>query len=152
MAKWKKDKRTNNDPQNITHKTKDGVTRAPLKTHITLYYLFCLSSLCVLCTQCCQFYLDCWFVIAPSVFSGLSIRDCPFSFLWIVHSWLSLQFSLTFIYITDDSESSYSVIFFSLLTYPVSNNYWTITRVQLPHSEQELLTLSEYPSSLPVFW
>ena len=94
MAKWKKDKRTNNDPQNITHKTKDGVTRAPLKTHITLYYLFCLSSLCVLCTQCCQFYLDCRFVIAPSVFSGLSISHCPFSFLWIVHSWLPLQFSL----------------------------------------------------------
>jgi len=28
----KKDKRTNNDLQNITHKTKDGVTRTPLKT------------------------------------------------------------------------------------------------------------------------
>jgi hypothetical protein len=26
----KKDKRTNNDPQNITHKTKDRVTRTPL--------------------------------------------------------------------------------------------------------------------------
>jgi hypothetical protein len=35
-------------------------------------YLFCLSSSCVLCTQCCQ---------------------C----LWIVHSWLHLRFSLTFI-------------------------------------------------------
>ena len=32
-----------------------------------------------------------------SSFSGLSILDCPFGFLWIVHSWLSLQFSLTFI-------------------------------------------------------
>jgi hypothetical protein len=28
----KKDKRTNNDLQNITHKTKDRVTRVPLKT------------------------------------------------------------------------------------------------------------------------
>jgi hypothetical protein len=32
----KKDKRTNNDPQNITHKTKDGVKRTPLK--ITCMY------------------------------------------------------------------------------------------------------------------
>ena len=28
----KKDKRTNNDPQNITHKTTDRVTRTQLKT------------------------------------------------------------------------------------------------------------------------
>jgi hypothetical protein len=35
-------------------------------------YLFCLSSYCVLCTQCCQF-------------------------LWIVHSWLLFRFSLTFL-------------------------------------------------------
>jgi hypothetical protein len=41
-----------------------------------------------------QFSLDCPFLIAPSVFSGLSILDCPFSFPWIVHSWLPLQFSL----------------------------------------------------------
>ena len=27
-----KDKRTNNDIQNITHKTKDGVSRTPIKT------------------------------------------------------------------------------------------------------------------------
>ena len=27
-----KDKRTNNDPQNITHKTEDRATRTPLKT------------------------------------------------------------------------------------------------------------------------
>ena len=37
-----------------------------------LCFLFCLSSSCVLCTLCCQF-------------------------LWIVHSWLPLMFSLTFI-------------------------------------------------------
>ena len=43
-------------------------------THIVVCFLFCLSSSCVLCTQCCQF-------------------------LWIVHSWLFLRFSLTFLYI-----------------------------------------------------
>ena len=30
-GKKKRDKRTNNDQQNITHKTKDRVTRTPLK-------------------------------------------------------------------------------------------------------------------------
>ena len=56
--------------------------------------------------------LDCPFLIAPSVScaqswqcSGLSILDCSFNLvclkltvLWIVHSWLSLRFSLTFIF------------------------------------------------------
>jgi hypothetical protein len=32
MTKMKKDKMINNDQQNITHKTKDLVTRASLKT------------------------------------------------------------------------------------------------------------------------
>jgi hypothetical protein len=32
MVKREKDKRTNNDVQNITQKTKDRVTRTPLKT------------------------------------------------------------------------------------------------------------------------
>jgi hypothetical protein len=41
------------------------------QTHIVLCFLFCLSSSCVLCTQFRQF-------------------------LWIVHSWLHLRFSLTF--------------------------------------------------------
>ena len=41
-------------------------------THIVLCFCVYLSSSCVLCTQCCQF-------------------------LWIVHSWLSLRFPLTFI-------------------------------------------------------
>jgi hypothetical protein len=31
-TQWPKDKRTNNDLQNSTQKTKDRVTRAPLKT------------------------------------------------------------------------------------------------------------------------
>ena len=31
-GKKKKEKKTNNDLQNITHKTKDRVTRTPLKT------------------------------------------------------------------------------------------------------------------------
>jgi hypothetical protein len=33
-------------------------------------------------------------LIVPSVFSGLSILDCPLCFLWIVLSWLSPLFSL----------------------------------------------------------
>ena len=55
--------------------------------------------------------LDCPFLIAPSMlcaqswqYSGLSILDCSFNLvclkltvLWIVHSWLSLRFPLTFI-------------------------------------------------------
>ena len=47
-----------------------------------LFYLFCLSSSCV--------------SNVASV-SGLSILDCSFGFLWIVHSWLLLRFSITFI-------------------------------------------------------
>jgi hypothetical protein len=43
------------------------------------------------------FSLDCPFFIAPLVFSGLSILNCTFGFLWIVHSSLPLWFSLTFI-------------------------------------------------------
>ena len=51
--------------------------------------MFCLSSSCVLCAQCCQY-------------------------LWIVHSWLPLWFSLTFIlYIFD------KLIFVKRLRYPV---------------------------------
>ena len=56
--------------------------------------------------------LDCPFLIAPSMSCaqgwqcyGLSILDCSFNLvclkltvLWIVHSWLSLRFSLTFIF------------------------------------------------------
>jgi len=40
----KKDKRTNNDLQNITHKTKDRVTRIPLKTESELR---CSGRVCV---------------------------------------------------------------------------------------------------------
>jgi hypothetical protein len=36
-------------------------------------FLFCLSSSCIVCAQCCQY-------------------------LWIVHSWLLIRFSLTYIY------------------------------------------------------
>ena len=56
--------------------------------------------------------LDCPFLITPSIScaqswqcSGLSILDCSFNLvclkltvLWIVHSWLSLRFSLAFIF------------------------------------------------------
>jgi hypothetical protein len=39
-----------------------------------LCFLFCLSSFCILCTQCCQL-------------------------LWVIHSWLPLRVSLTFIFL-----------------------------------------------------
>ena len=45
----KKDTRTNNDLQNITHKTKDRVTRTPLKTGVPaplvapVFYTFCFE-------------------------------------------------------------------------------------------------------------
>ena len=48
-----------------------------------LCFLFCLSSSCVLCTQCGQF-------------------------LWIVHSGLPLRFSLTFIYSRQGKFRSHS--------------------------------------------
>ena len=44
----KKDKRTNNDLQNITHKTKDRVTRTPIKAMYNLNYgvrqLYCQNN------------------------------------------------------------------------------------------------------------
>jgi hypothetical protein len=44
MTKRKKGKRANNDLQNITHKTKDRVTRTPLKqgvnAHAPLFYIY----------------------------------------------------------------------------------------------------------------
>jgi hypothetical protein len=43
---------------------------AHLFSFVFCVFLFCLSSSCVLCTQCCQ-SLDCSFVIAPSVFSNV---------------------------------------------------------------------------------
>ena len=41
---------------------------------------------------CCVFALFVFCLVVS--FSGLSILYCPFSFLWIVHSLLPLQFSL----------------------------------------------------------
>ena len=46
-------------------------------------FLFCLSSSCVLCTKCCQCF-------------------------WIIHSWLPLRFSLTFIYFSVNRCLSYN--------------------------------------------
>ena len=53
----------------------------------------------------CLFSLDCPLLIVPSVFLAFYIVFCLFSscvlcfqFIWIVHCWLSLRFSLTFIY------------------------------------------------------
>ena len=60
-----------------------------LRKHFQFSFLWIVHSWLPL-----RFSLDCPFLIAPSVFSGLSILDCPFCFLWIVHSWLPLRFSL----------------------------------------------------------
>ena len=38
MVKTKKDKRTNNDLQNTTHKTKDRVTHVPCRVQIVFLY------------------------------------------------------------------------------------------------------------------
>jgi hypothetical protein len=91
--------------------------------HSWLHLRFSLTFIFIL--PVLQVSLDCPFLIAPSVFSnvyfhpvgvtsvsGLSILDCTFGFLyrlfsscrcykclWIVHSWLHLRFSLTFIFI-----------------------------------------------------
>jgi hypothetical protein len=48
MAKRQKDKTTNNDPQNITQKTKDRVTRTPLKSGVELRCSGRVSSSCSL--------------------------------------------------------------------------------------------------------
>jgi hypothetical protein len=46
MAKGKKDKRTNNDLQNITHNTKERVTRTSLRTGGELMCFGRVSSSC----------------------------------------------------------------------------------------------------------
>ena len=48
-GEMKKDKRANNDLQNIAHKTKDGVTRTPLKTGVLRK---CSSSCVTSGTRC----------------------------------------------------------------------------------------------------
>ena len=50
----------------------------------------------VLCLLCQMLPLSLWIVHSSLhlVFSGLSILDYTFGFLWIVHSWLLLRFSL----------------------------------------------------------
>ena len=86
---------------------------------------FFWTSSCVLCSQCCQclcivysrlpllFSLDCLFSITPSVFSGLSILDCPFGFLWIVYSRLPLRFSLDCLF--SIAPSVFSNVYFNNL-------------------------------------
>ena len=67
-------------------------------THIVLCFCFVLLSLVY---HMLPVSLDCPFVIVPSVFSNvyMSCVLCTIccQFLWIVHLWLSLRFSLTFI-------------------------------------------------------
>ena len=60
---------------------------------VCVVHLF--SFLCYIFCFVCLRHVSC----VPNVasVSGLFILDCPFGFLWIVHSWLPLRFSLTFI-------------------------------------------------------
>ena len=104
--------------------------------HSWLHHRFSLTFIFIL--PVLQVSLDCPFLIAPSVFSnvyfhpvgvtsvsGLSILDCTFGFLyrlfsscrcykclWIVHSWLHLRFSLTFIFILPVLQVSLDCPFF----------------------------------------
>ena len=62
--------------------------------------LVCLSVLCLVWPMLCVF-LDCLFLITPSVFSNVYLScvlcDQCCVCLWIVYSWIPLQFSLTLI-------------------------------------------------------
>ena len=106
-----KAKMTNNGRQDITEKTKDWATRTPIKSRKELR---CSKFVCASGVQhilCCVVLrlvypmlavsLDCPFLIAPLVFSNvyLSCVLCIlcWQFLWIVHFWLLLWYSLTFI-------------------------------------------------------
>jgi hypothetical protein len=55
--------------------------------YIVLLVLICLSS------SMLPVSLDCPFLIVPSIFSNVYVQ-----FLWIVHFFLPLRYSLTFIY------------------------------------------------------
>jgi hypothetical protein len=78
------------------------------------FLLFCLSSACVLYVMCLVCHVSCMSCV-------LYVHCCQYH--WIVHSWLSLRFSLTFIYY---------LLFVRCLVYqmvPVSLDYpFVITR------------------------
>ena len=61
-------------------------------THIVLYFLFCLSSSCALCTQCCQCLLECPFLIATSVsltfINTIDIIQCVIIFFSFVNRYV----------------------------------------------------------------
>jgi hypothetical protein len=89
------------------HKTMFGSFLPPMFVGGLTCYLryLCLLYLVVLCL-CFAFphlvypmlpvSLDYPFVIALSVFSGLSICDCPLGILWIIHLWLPSRYSLDY--------------------------------------------------------
>ena len=79
---------------------------------LLIFSVFCVVFF-VVCLRPVSWYLmlsvslDCPFVIASSVFSNVySCCQC----LWIVHSWLSLRFSLTFIHVA--SIYGLSILYF----------------------------------------
>ena len=64
MAKQKKDKRTNNDLQNITQKTKDRAPRTPLKTGGELR----CSGTCLFSPEECVNHIDRYFCDSTGIF------------------------------------------------------------------------------------
>ena len=76
------------------------IVHSLLPLQLSLMFIYSVSGLSILdCPFSCLYCLftmslDFPFLIAPSGFSNVYLQ-C----LWIVHSWLLLQFSLTFIYI-----------------------------------------------------
>ena len=106
-----------------------GVRVVHLLSFLCCVILYCLSSSCVLCAKCCQ----CLWI----VHSWLSLR---FSLTFHVHPWLFLRFSLTFIY-----------KYLSFLGVHYSNKYYKqiiclVWAIQgMPYKKQVLL---DYPEHL----
>jgi uncharacterized membrane protein len=79
---------------NVDNVSGFSILDGPLGFHLRLF-LLCLAYLMLTVP------LDCPFLMAPSVFSNvyLSCVLCTqcWQCLWIVHCWLSIRFSLTFI-------------------------------------------------------
>jgi hypothetical protein len=73
---------------------------------LLIVLVFCVLFVSVLCLVCpvLPVFLDCQFLIAPSVFSN--VYSCC-QVLLIVHSWLPLRFSLTFTHVASVSAFSF---------------------------------------------
>ena len=78
----------------------------PIIDILCFVFVLVVLVLCLLC-QMLQFSLDFPFLIAPSVFSGFSILDCPFGFLGfliyrcILHVWSVTWVQFMFIWLVN---------------------------------------------------